>query len=86
MDPCNRHLKDQNDLGRIVDLSNSLDWEKNENYQPVTSFTQRQLNHLRLGYQPPRKVFQIDELWTQFDWLKSSTRGRHGVSINLEIY
>ena len=56
---CNRHLKDPNDLGRIVDLSNSLDWEKNENYQPVTSFTQRQLNHLRLGYQPPRHVFKL---------------------------
>ena len=56
---CNRHLKDPNDLGRIVDLSNSLDWEKNENYQPVTSFTQRQLNHLRLGYQPPRMVFKL---------------------------
>ena len=57
---CNRHLKDPNDLGRIVDLSNSLDWEKNENYQPVTSFTQRQLNHLRLGYQPPRRVSNLN--------------------------
>lgn len=71
---CNRHLKDPNDLGRIVDLSNSLDWEKNENYQPVTSFTQRQLNHLRLGYQPPRHVFKIARVAITIDVPPSTLR------------
>ena len=29
---CNRHLQDPNDLGKLVDMSNALDWTKHENF------------------------------------------------------
>ena len=31
----------------------ALNWEKNDDYQPLSNFTQKQVNHLRLGYQEP---------------------------------
>ena len=68
---CNRHLQDPNDLGKLVDMSHALDWTKHRDYPEIKEFTQRQLNHLRLGYQPPIQVLAFKRFFVVFQSLKT---------------
>ena len=73
---CNRHLKDPDDVGRIIDMSNSLDWSKNPDYSPVKRFSQKQVNHLRLGYHPPNQEIGPDPIRIQFSFKVRDKTGK----------
>lgn len=73
---CNRHLQDANDLGKLVDMSHALDWTKHSDYPDIKQFTQRQLNHLRLGYQPPIQDIGPEPIHVQFAFNVTDKSGK----------